>query len=132
MDENCVFCKIIKGDEPSYKIWEDDECYAFLSIRPVNPGHTLVIPKRYIDSIWDIEDPLFTNLFHRSKELLQPIRRAFNAPRVGVAIEGFYVPHAHIHLVPVYHMSELDPNRGKRATPEDLIEVQKKIMRELG
>jgi histidine triad (HIT) family protein len=128
---DCVFCKIIRGDEPSYKIWEDDECYVFLSTRPVNPGHTLVIPKRHIDSIWDIEDPLFTNLFQRSKELSQPIRRTFDAPRVGVAIEGFSVPHAHIHLVPVYHMAELDPNRGKRANPEALAEVQEKILREL-
>jgi len=129
--DDCVFCKIIRGEGPSYKIWEDEECYAFLSIRPVNPGHTLVIPKKHIDHIWEVDDPLFSNLFHRSKELSQPLRRAFNAPRVGVAIEGFYVPHAHIHLVPVYSMSELDPNRGKRATPEELADAYQKIIKEL-
>jgi histidine triad (HIT) family protein len=129
--DDCVFCKIIRGDEPSYKIWEDDECYAFLTIRPINPGHTLVIPKAHIDDIFDINDPLFTNLFRQSKELSEPIRRAFNAPRIGVAIEGFSVSHAHIHLVPVYHMAELDPNRGKPAQSDELINVQEKILKEL-
>ena len=129
MEETCIFCKIIKNEVPSFKVWEDDECLAFLTIRPVNPGHTLLIPKVHIDDIFTIGEPLFSNLFTRSKELSLPIRKAFNAPRVGVAIEGFSVPHAHIHLVPVYNMSELDPNRGTPATAEELTEVHKELLR---
>ena len=103
---DCIFCKIAKGEIPSSKIWEDEDHLAFLDINPVNPGHTLIIPKNHVDSVFDMAENDYSKLFMAAKKLSSPLKNAMEAKRVGVIIEGFLVPHAHVHLVPLNRMSE--------------------------
>jgi histidine triad (HIT) family protein len=125
--ENCVFCKISKSELPSEKIWEDENFFAFLDLNPVNPGHILLIPKKHTDYLFDIEDPLYSKLFKVAKKLAKPLKQAMQSKRIGIAVEGFGVPHAHVHLIPINKGFELDPNRAKKAMPKELKDVANKI-----
>lgn len=116
---SCVFCRIAQGEAPAHVVWQDDLFLAFLDVRPINPGHLLLIPREHVDYLFDLDDALYGPLFARAKELAEPLRRATGCGRVGVAIEGYGVPHAHIHLVPINGPLELDPNR---ATPRAEVE----------
>src|SRR5688572_30307020 len=107
----CIFCSIINNEAPSYKIWEDQNFCAFLDINPVNTGHTLLIPKAHIEYIFDMDELLYSKIFQVAKFLSKPINDAMQSRRIGVAIEGFGVPHVHIHLVPINRLSDLDPNK---------------------
>ncbi len=109
---NCLFCKVVAGAWPAEKVWENEKLLAFLDSRPVHPGHTLIIPKVHIDSIFEIQDPLYVDLFEAAKLLAESVRKAGGTPRVGFAVEGFGVPHAHLHIVPLQHGAELVPNRS--------------------
>ncbi len=129
--DGCIFCKIARGEIDSAKIYEDDKFFAFLDMKPINPGHILVVPKKHIDNIFDIEEPLYSELFQIAKKLSQPIKNALKSRRIGISVEGFGVSHAHIHLVPINRGYELDPNRAKPATPKELSEVAKKIKKEI-
>lgn len=129
--ENCIFCKIVEGAEPAHKIWEGKEFLAFLDIRPCNPGHTCLIPKKHIDYVFDMEESLYSRIFQIAKQLSEPIKKAANAKRIGVAVEGFGVPHVHIHLVPLYNMAELDPHRHINQNAEQLAEIAEKIKGEI-
>ena len=125
--EDCLFCKIIKGEIPSYKIWEDKNFFAFLDINPINPGHTILVPKKHINYIFDLEEPLYSEIFRTAKKLSEPLKKATGAKRVALAIEGFVIPHTHIHLVPVNKVNDLDPNRAKKTSPEELSKMAEKI-----
>lgn len=127
--EDCIFCKIIKGELPSYKVWEDENYLAFLTIRPINPGHVLVIPKRHADYFFDLEDKELADLMIVSKPISEAIRKAMNPKtgRVGVMVAGLSVPHAHVHLVPMDSESDLTFSRARDTTKEQLLEVQEKI-----
>jgi histidine triad (HIT) family protein len=125
--QDCIFCKIIRDEEPSHKVWEDEDHLAFLTIRPVNPGHVLLIPKKHIDYVFDMEGDAYTKLLDAAKKISHPIKQAFDAPRVGLVVEGFSVPHVHLHLVPVYHVAELDPNRGRMTTLDELAPIADKL-----
>ncbi|MDE7427231.1 MAG: HIT family protein [Muribaculaceae bacterium] len=103
-----IFSKIVDGTIPSYRVAEDDRHYAFLDINPVAPGHTLVIPKRETDYIFDLSDEDFAALHLFSKKVAQAIRAALPCKRVGVAVMGLEVPHAHIHLVPLNTEKDMD------------------------
>ena len=129
--DNCIFCKILSGAAPSHQVWENESYFAFLDINPVNPGHTMIIPKHHIDYVFDLEEPLYSELFEVSKQLSEPIKRAMQAKRIGVVIEGFSVSHLHVHLVPINDVNELNPNRAKRATSEGLTAVANSIRNEL-
>jgi len=129
--ETCIFCKIVEGVEPAHKIWESDDFLAFLSIHPCNPGHTCLIPKLHSDYIFDLEEPLYSRIFQIARQLSVPIKRATNAVRIGVAIEGFSVPHVHLHLVPLYHVAELDPHRHIKQDQAALAETAEKIASEM-
>jgi histidine triad (HIT) family protein len=129
--ESCIFCKIVEGVEPAHKIWESNDFIAFLSIHPCNPGHTCLIPKLHRDYIFDLEEPLYSRIFQAAKELSEPIKKATNAVRIGIAIEGFSVPHIHLHLVPLYHEDELDPHRHIKQNQEALAETAEKIANEI-
>jgi len=96
-----IFSQIIRGDIPSYKVYEDDKTYAFLDINPVNPGHTLVVPKTEVDHLWDLPDDDYQALMAATKKIANHMRKILGCPRVGVMVEGFEVPHAHIHLLPI-------------------------------
>jgi histidine triad (HIT) family protein len=129
--QECIFCKIAKGEIPCSKVWEDERHLAFLDINPVNPGHTLLIPKKHVDSVFDMDDEDYSNIFLAGKLLSKPLLKGLGAKRVGVIIEGFLVHHAHIHLIPINHGNELDFSRAKKATPEELAETARKIKQQL-
>lgn len=127
-----IFSKIIAGEIPSYKIAENDQFYAFLDIFPLREGHTLVVPKIEVDKFFDVPDAYLGNLLLFAKPIAKAIENAFDCNRCGLAVIGLEVPHAHLHLVPLDHVGDLDFGRGKlKMTPEQLKTAQEKILREL-
>jgi histidine triad (HIT) family protein len=96
-----IFTKIIKGEIPCYKVDENEKFIAFLDINPLAKGHTLVVPKQQVDKIWDINDPLYTEMWHYARIVANKIEKAISCNRVGILVEGLEVPHAHIHLIPL-------------------------------
>ncbi len=108
-----IFTKIINREVEAYIIWEDEEVIAFLPhANFMNQGHLLVVPKVEIDHIFDLKDEIYHKLWSVSKCLADPLKRITHAKRVGIGVEGFSVPHVHIHLTPLYEQSELDPHRN--------------------
>lgn len=103
-----IFTKILKKEIPSYKIAENEKFYAFLDVSPLQEGHTLVIPKKEIDYIFDIEDDLLSEMIVFAKEVSKKIKTAFPCNRVGMAVIGLEVPHAHIHLIPINSMNDMN------------------------
>jgi len=103
-----IFSRIIAGEIPSYKVAENERCFAFLDINPLTKGHTLVITKKEIDYIFDIEDDLYKELWLFSKKVAAAIEKAVPCKRIGVAIIGLEVPHAHIHLIPMNRVSDMN------------------------
>lgn len=97
-----IFTKIINGEISSYKIAEDDKCYAFLDISPLAKGHTLVVPKAEVDYIFKLDDELLQHMILFSKKIAKAIDKSVNCKRVGMAVVGLEVPHAHIHLIPLH------------------------------
>lgn len=127
-----LFSKIIAGEIPSYKVAETENCYAFLDISPLAKGHTLVVPKKEIDYIFDIEDDLLSELNIFAKTLAKAIQKAFPCPKVGLAVIGFEVPHAHIHLVPINSVGDLDFKRPKLTlSKEEFEEILAQIQENL-
>ncbi|MCG8702461.1 MAG: HIT domain-containing protein [Bacteroidales bacterium] len=102
-----IFTKIVNGEIPCYKIAEDDNYLAFLDISPVSKGHTLVIPKKEVDYIFDIEDDLLAGLHVFAKKVARAIDKSVECERVGVAVVGLEVPHAHVHLIPINSIGDL-------------------------
>ncbi|MDR0895415.1 MAG: HIT family protein [Prevotellaceae bacterium] len=102
-----LFSRIIAGEIPCYKVAENDTCFAFLDINPLVKGHTLVIPKREVDDIFDLNDEEFTALHLFAKQIAHGIQRAFLCKKVGEAVIGLEVPHAHIHLIPIQKESDM-------------------------
>jgi len=126
-----IFSRIVKGEIPSYKIAEDERFYAFLDINPLAEGHTLVIPKKEIDYIFDLDDDTLAGLTLFSKRVAQAIVKTIPCKRVGVAVLGLEVPHAHIHLVPLNKESDIDFHKPKlKLTPERFKEIADKIVKE--
>lgn len=97
-----IFTQIINGDIPSHKIYEDDATYAFLDIHPIQPGHTLVVPKRQVEFLWDLDDATYHAVMATTQKLARHLRTTLEVPYVGVQVIGVDVPHAHVHLVPFY------------------------------
>ncbi len=103
-----IFSRIVAGEIPCYKVAENNDFLAFLDITPVQKGHVLVIPKKEIDYIFDIEDDLIGDMMIFSKKLANAIKAVFPCERIGVAVIGLEVPHAHIHLIPINSLSDMD------------------------
>ncbi len=103
-----VFSKIIAGEIPSYKVAEDDKFYAFLDINPVNWGHTLVVPRQETDYIFDLDDATLGDMMVFAKKVAAAIKKAVPCTKVGVAVLGLEVPHAHIHLIPMIKEGDMD------------------------
>lgn len=103
-----IFSKIIAGDIPCYKVAENDKFFAFLDINPVNWGHTLVVPKKEVDYIFDIEDKDLGDMMVFAKKVAKAIKKAIPCRKVGVTVLGLEVPHAHIHLVPLQNEGDMD------------------------
>ncbi len=114
-----VFTKIINGELPSYKIAEDDKCFAFLDISPLAEGHTLVVPKQEIDYVFDIDDELYTHLYLFAKKVAKAIKQAVDCEKVGMAVIGLDVRHAHIHLVPLKEVGDLNFAKEKLSLPAE-------------
>lgn len=123
-----IFSKIISGEIPSYKIAEDEHHYAFLDINPLAEGHTLVVPKKEVDYIFDLPADELAGLMTFAQKVAGHIRAAVPCQRIGVAVIGLDVPHAHVHLVPISAGSDLDFGRPKlKLTPEEFKRIQEKI-----
>lgn len=104
---SCIFCKIVKGEVPSTKVFEDKNVFAFLDINPVNHGHVLVIPKTHYPKLEETPDGVVSDIFVQSKKIMLAIKEALNADFVAVSIVGTEVPHLHIHLIPRTHTDGL-------------------------
>lgn len=114
-----IFTKIVNGEIPSYKVAENDKFYAFLDISPLAEGHTLVIPKAQIDYIFDIPEEDYKEFFSFAKKIALSIHKNFPCKKVGMAVIGLEVPHAHIHLVPINEVNGIDFSRPKLKLSDD-------------
>lgn len=114
-----IFSKIAAGEIPSYKCAENEEFYAFLDINPVVRGHVLVIPRREVDYIFDMDDDETARYFCFAKRVAKAIKEAFPCKKVGMSVFGLEVPHAHIHLIPMQTEGDMDFRREKLTLPED-------------
>ncbi len=127
-----IFTKIINGEIPAYKIAEDDRFLAFLDINPLTKGHTLVIPKQETDYLFDLEEDLYADLQRFAHKVAKAIKPAMNCRRVGVCVIGFEVPHAHIHLIPINGMSDMNFSLPKlKLSKEEFEEIAAKIKAQL-
>ncbi len=115
-----IFTRIINGEIPCYKVAEDDRYFAFLDINPLKPGHTLVVPKKEIDYLFDLEDNDLKGIMLFSKKVAAAIKAAYPCNRIGIAVLGLEVPHAHIHLVPMDSMEDVNFKNPKlKFTPDE-------------
>jgi len=110
---SCVFCSILAGHLPARMVYEDDDHVAFLPLEHINPGHVVLIPRRHTDYLFDLDAVAYARLWATVARLAAPLRTALTAKRMGVAVEGFTVPHVHVHLVPLYAADELTPARAR-------------------
>ncbi|MCD6271110.1 HIT domain-containing protein [bacterium] len=131
--EDCVFCKIVKGEIPSYKVYEDEKFIAFLDIKPRNPGHTLVIPKEHFRWVWDV--PYLGEYFEVVGKIANAIRKAMNTQWVVALVIGEEVPHAHIWLIPRFeddgHGGSIDLSNIKEISKEEMEKIAQKIKEEI-
>jgi len=124
-----LFSKIIAGEIPSYKIAENDKFFAFLDIFPLTDGHVLVIPKIETDKFFDVPDEYLGEMLLFAKPIAKAIEKSFKCNRCGMAVVGLEVPHAHLHLVPINNIDDLNFTRGKlKRSPEQLKAAQEKII----
>ncbi|MBP6576267.1 MAG: HIT family protein [Chryseobacterium sp.] len=124
-----IFSKIISGEIPSYKIAEDDRHIAFLDAMPLVKGHTLVVPKKETDLIFDLESEDYKELWAFTQDIAKQIKKAIQCKRVGVAVVGLEVPHAHIHLIPLNNVDEMNfKNVRLIFSPEEYKEIQESII----
>ena len=123
-----IFSKIIAGEIPSYKVAEDDRFYAFLDINPVNWGHTLVVPKKETDYIFDIDDEELAAMIVFAKKVARAMKEAMPCRKVGMAVLGLEVPHAHIHLVPLKNEGDMDfSHKISDPDPEKMKQISRAI-----
>ena len=125
-----IFSKIASGEIPSYKVAETDRYFAFLDINPVAPGHTLVIPKNETDYLFDIADDEYAGLTLFAKRVAEAMKKALPCKRIGVAVMGMEVPHAHIHLIPLNTEADMDFRKEKLSLPADEMETIAKSIRD--
>jgi histidine triad (HIT) family protein len=117
-----IFTKIINGEIPAYKILEDENYLAFLDVFPLVVGHTLVIPKKEIDYIFDLDDQMLAGLHIFSKRVAKAVQKAVPCKRIGIAVIGLEVPHAHVHLVPLNTMNDINFSRPKITVSKEVME----------
>jgi histidine triad (HIT) family protein len=126
-----IFTKIINGEIPCYKIAEEDNFLAFLDVNPNAKGHTLCIPKQEINKIFDIEDDLYIGLMQFSKKIAIALEKAVPCKRIGMAVVGLEVPHAHVHLIPLNEMDEMRFQNKVTMTREEFESLAKEILSHL-
>lgn len=118
-----IFSRIVAGEIPSWKVAEDERYYAFLDINPLAEGHTLVIPKKEVDYIFDLDGETYTGLWQFAARVAKAVRSAVPCKRVGVAVLGMEVPHAHIHLVPLQTEGDMDFRKEKKQLTDEQFET---------
>ncbi len=122
-----IFSKIVAGEIPAHKIAENDDFLAFLDVFPCHEGHTLVIPKKEVDYLFDLDADTYTRLFEFARSIEPAIRKAVPCLRVGLAVVGLEVPHVHIHLIPMNSMSDMDFTNKLKVSQEELAATAQKI-----
>ena len=123
-----IFTKIIKGEINCFKVLENEDFIAFLDVNPVNKGHTLVVPKLQIDYVYDLPEDIFSKLFIFSKKVAKMLKNSFSCNRIGISIVGLEVPHAHIHLIPINKIEDMNFERPRVNYSKDDFElILKKI-----
>jgi len=124
-----IFSKIVNGEIPCYKIHENEQYLAFLDVFPLVEGHVLVIPKVEVDYLFDLDDHSYSGLFLFAKEVALLMKQKLDCKKIGVAVIGLEVPHAHIHLVPLNHVGDINFEKEKlKVTPDQLAAIQKQIL----
>ncbi len=127
-----IFSRIIAGEIPSFKIAENDQFYAFLDVFPLVPGHTLVVPKKEVDKLFDMNENDLSAVLQFARPIAKAIEKAFPCQRCGMAVIGLEVPHAHVHLVPIDAADDLNFTRPKlKPSQDELKEAQQKILQAL-
>jgi histidine triad (HIT) family protein len=109
--DGCIFCQIVKGKLPSQKVYEDKDTVAFLSIQPIRPGHTLIIPKLHDPDIFSLPEASYLAIMNTAYKLAPVLKEVYKPERVGILVAGWEVPHAHLHLVPMYEHNDLTSKR---------------------
>lgn len=123
-----IFTKIVRKEIPSYKVHENDKFYAFLDINPLKKGHTLVIPKNEIDYIFDLESDEYQNLWSFAKIVANGMQKVIDCKRISIVVMGLEVPHAHIHLIPLNDMNDINFNQPKlNLSSEEMQQIADKI-----
>lgn len=127
-----IFSKIAAGEIPSHKVAEDERCFAFLDINPLVKGHVLVIPKKEVDYIFDVDDNTLSHMMVFAKRIAKAIEKVVPCKRIGVAVLGLEVPHAHIHLVPLNSESDISFSKPRvKLSQEEFAELAKRIAENL-
>ena len=126
-----IFTKIITGEIPCYKLFEDEFTFAFMDIRPIHPGHSLIVPKTEVDHFTVCESPEYERVFTNARVISKAIKQATNCERVGLMVAGFEVPHFHLHMVPAWGLTDFDFTKGKERTEEELKTVHQNILKYL-
>lgn len=123
-----IFSRIIAGEIPCYKVAEDDRFFAFLDINPMTKGHTLVVPKQETDYLFDLDDALLADMMVFAKKVAASLQKHMDCVRVGVAVIGLEVPHAHIHLIPIKSESDMNFRNPKlKLSPEEMQEIAETV-----
>lgn len=123
-----IFTKIVKGEIPSYKVYEDKNFLAFLDINPLKKGHTLVIPKKEVDYIFDIDSKEYQNLWNTAKKIALGMKKVIECNRISIVVMGLEVPHAHIHLIPLDSMQDIDFSQPKlNISNDEMVQIANRI-----
>ncbi|MGY5846280.1 HIT family protein [Salegentibacter sp. HM20] len=122
-----IFTKIVKGEIPAYKIAEDSQFLAFLDVNPNAKGHTLCIPKKEVDKIFDLEEEMYQELMRFSRKVALALEKTVPCKRVGMAVVGLEVPHVHVHLIPLNSMNDMDFSNNLEMTKEEFEELAQSI-----
>src|SRR5262245_11939049 len=119
-EPSCIFCRIVEGQTPAHIVWSDAEHVAFLDIHPITAGHVVLVPRMHVAWVEELSADAHRRLFERVRILSVPVAAAAGAPHAGIAVEGYGVAHAHVHLVPIWKGGDLDPCRQAPAAAPDL------------
>ncbi|HWV33422.1 MAG TPA: HIT family protein [Dyadobacter sp.] len=122
-----IFSRIVAGEIPCHKIAETEDFFAFLDAFPIAKGHTLVIPKKEVDYLFDLDDDLYTGLFQFAKSIVPALEKSVPCLRIGVSVIGLEVPHAHVHLLPLNSMADADFSKKIETSQEELATLAEKI-----
>jgi len=125
-NNDCIFCKIAREEIPAVKVWEDKKYVAFLDTNPATIGHTLLIPKKHDDYIFNMKKREYSKLMLKAKEVAKILKEKLNSKRIGIIVEGFGVPHVHIHLIPINKSEEISQKKSKMNS-EELNKIAKMI-----